>query len=170
MKKRTFASVTTKDCSCNYLEQASRDNDSPIKFDPKLNEFNFHYPITGGGSGSLRIYHCPFCGGAAPKSLNSTLFATISSSELIRLRELTKDIKTIKDAFSKLGKPDEDDPAGAGINTPEKGGEPPKYETFHSLRYHGLSDVAYIEITDYLRERVHISFLGKCIGQKKELE
>ena len=167
-EKRTFASVTTVDCTCNYLESAVRDKDSPIRFDSRMNEFKFEYTSSDGVKGSLRIYHCPFCGGAAPASLRATLFATIPSAELGRLRTLTANIKTIQDVLDHLGKPDVDHPAGITITTPANGAQPPTTESFRVLTYLGLSDVAEIHITDYVNKGLRVSYQGKYIGLKGE--
>ena len=82
MRKRTHSSVTKKLCCCGYLERAGLDPESPIDFDTRTNEYQFKYMVAGGkGEGSLIIYHCPFCGGAAPESLRDALFETVTVSE-----------------------------------------------------------------------------------------
>jgi len=133
-----------------------------------MNEFKFEYTSPGGVKGSLRIFHCPFCGGAAPASLRATLFATISGTELDRLRALTANIKTIQDALDHLGKPDIDNPSGIMITTPANGAQPPTTESFRVLTYEGLSDVADIHITDYVNKGLRVSYQGKYIGPKEE--
>src|SRR5262245_4848327 len=92
--KPTFASVTEEPCECGYLSDAANDPDSPIAFDAELNEYNFQYPSPCGGGACegdkalLRIYHCPFCGGAAPQSKRDLLFTVISAEEQRRLLRL----------------------------------------------------------------------------------
>jgi len=111
MTKPTFASVTEQSCVCRYLTNAAADPQSPIVFDPRLNEYNFVYPdpcadgTCGVGNASLRIYHCPFCGGAAPASKRHLLFAIISPEEQQRLDPLLAEIKSVEDAFRVLGAP-----------------------------------------------------------------
>jgi hypothetical protein len=69
------------------LEREANDPDSPIAFDKELNEFNFEYSTAGTErKAQWRIYHCPFCGGAAPESKRRALFASISDAEERRLR------------------------------------------------------------------------------------
>ena len=71
MAKPTVKSVTDQSCTCGYLQRAADDPDSPIVYDPQLNEYDFEYPSPcgpreyGKASAYLMIYHCPFCGGAA---------------------------------------------------------------------------------------------------------
>jgi hypothetical protein len=72
MAKPTRASVTEEPCKCGVLELAAKDPRSHIVFDSEVNEYHFRYPhpIKGNPSamGSMVIYHCFFCGGAAPAS------------------------------------------------------------------------------------------------------
>lgn len=104
MSKPTFASVTDVPCACGHIERAANDPDHPVTFDNDLNEFNFEYSTPGSEHKSRwRIYHCPFCGGAAPKSSRGTLLAAVSDAEERRLRDLVKDIHTVEDAISALG-------------------------------------------------------------------
>lgn len=86
---RTFASVTDEDCKCGSLERDANDPDSPIIFDVELNEYQFEYTVGDKGKAKMTIYHCPFCGGAAPESHRENLFAVIPNEEEARLRELT---------------------------------------------------------------------------------
>ena len=71
MAKPTSFSVTSKPCTCGFLECQADDPDSPIVFDARLNEYHFEYasPCSDVGCDSAKaqmmIYHCPFCGGAA---------------------------------------------------------------------------------------------------------
>src|SRR5260370_37691856 len=100
--KPTFASVTKRRCTCGALERNSEDSEIPIVFDARMNEFSFRWPSKHGDA-HLLIYHCPFCGGAAPQSKRDTLFAVVSTTEARRLHELLSDIKTIEEAIKKLG-------------------------------------------------------------------
>ncbi len=87
MEKRTWASVTGDPCSCGFLEQAADDPNLPIRFDPLVGEYHFEFPSPFAGEAcpeakaQLTIYHCPFCGGAAPPSKRDTLFTNISDQE-----------------------------------------------------------------------------------------
>ena len=66
-------------CDCHWLERAAHDPDNPIQFDPELNEYN----LKASGGHSLRIYHCPFCAGRAPESLQAQNWA-ISTRRRVR--------------------------------------------------------------------------------------
>ena len=74
--KPTFSSVTDTLCVCGYLERASEEPEVPIVFDAKVNEY--HIANIGKNGGHRVIYHCPWCGGAAPRSKRASLFATVT--------------------------------------------------------------------------------------------
>jgi len=171
MAKPTFASVTDQPCECGYLQHAADDRDLPIVYDSQLNEFNFEYPCAPGdgdcegAKSTLRIYHCPFCGGAAPESKRDLLFAAITIEEQNRLGKLLAGITTLNDATGKLGNPDRDEPAGITQMMPERDGNPPIIERFRSIVYCGLSDTADVHITDFREKGLGIRLQGKCLGQ-----
>lgn len=170
MTKPTFASVTEQSCACHYLAHAADDPRSPIVFDPKLNEYNFEYTspcsdeACAVGKAYLRIYHCPFCGGAAPESKRNLLFAVISPEEQRRLNELLSGIKSVEDAFRVLGTPDHDDPHGLTVQQREREGTAPTRRSYRSLTYSQLSDTAEVILTDYRADGVHVALQGKYIG------
>ncbi len=182
MTKPTYASVTQKPCKCGYLQRAADDPSSPIVFDPELNEYNFEYPdpelneysfedpspcgdgAREGTKATLRMYHCPFCGGAAPESKRELLFAVISAKEQRRLYELLDGIKTIDEAIRVLGPPDEDGPHGVTQSHPEREGKAPTVQSFRTLNYRQLSETAEVCIVDYQKDRVHVMLRGKYIG------
>jgi hypothetical protein len=170
MAKPTFASVTEQLCACQYLADAAADPQAPIVFDPKLNEYNFEYPSPCSdegcavGKASLRIYHCPFCGGAAPKSKRDLLFAGISPKEQRRLNGLLTGIKSMEDAFRVLGPPDHDDPHGLTVLQPEREGTAPTRQSYRSLTYSQLSETAEVMLTDNLPGGVHVALQGKFVG------
>lgn len=109
MPQPTFASLTDEPCRCGYLPRQADDPRSPIVFDRQLNECNYVYPCAPGdghcvgATSMLRIYHCPFCGGAAPESKRDLLFAVITAEEEERLTELLRGIKSLDDAVRVLG-------------------------------------------------------------------
>lgn len=161
MNKRTHPSITERRCECRYLEDAANDPDSPILFDETTGEYQFQYDerrrsrlqhllraVWGddGPCAALIIYHCPFCGGAAPESKRHLLFETISCAEESRLAKLLKDIKSIDDAIRQFGEPDFD--GHSGTKAPESESNPPKIEHYRDIRYHGLSDVADVWIAE----------------------
>ena len=135
-ERRTFASVTTAPCGCGYLDRAADDPAVPIAFDERTDEFQFRYDELGSeGPSSLILYHCPFCGGAAPPSRRHLLFAVIP--------------------------PDRDDPAGTRVTTPESDGSPPITRHHRTLTYERLSDVATVRIHERPDRRAAWDLTGK---------
>jgi len=123
VRKPTRFSVSAAPCQCRFLEEASVEPASPIVFDEKMNEYHIER-VAKGRRGHYVIYHCPFCGGAAPRSRRHTFFATITSAEEERLFTLTSGLKSFEDVVAKLGKPDSDlDP---GVQTPAPTRRPPR--------------------------------------------
>lgn len=99
-------------CKCGFLERQANHPDSPIRFDSELNEYHFIHRTSISGESKMMIYHCPFCGGRAPKSRRSELFHRLTHAEQHRLSELTKDMRTIQDVTVGLGEPDIRQPIG----------------------------------------------------------
>jgi len=141
MTKRTFASVTETLCSCNYLQDAADNSSNPIQFEPQSSEYQFVY-----GNCMLVIYHCPFCGGAAPESQRELLFAQIPEAEEERLAKLLFGIETMDDALRLLGKPDFEETSSGRL--PERENAPPQIEHHRELRYYHLSDCAEVWLTE----------------------
>lgn len=69
------------------------------------------------------VYFCPICGGKAPQSLRSDLFAIITKEEQLRIKELNNTYKTLEEFTKAFGPPDHDK---------------------HTLSYYKLSDTANI--------------------------
>lgn len=157
MSKRTYSSVTEEPCTCGYLQNAADDPDNPIVFDRRTAEYQFSY-----GGAMLVIYHCPFCGGAAPESKRDLLFAQIPAAEQNRLLDLLSGVQTIDDAIQKFGKPDFE-----GISTSkyaERDGEAPAIEPHRNIRYANLSEVAEVWITERLDGKIYARLQGKHLG------
>ncbi len=151
-------------CKCGFLERNADHPDSPIRFDAHMNEYHFIHSTSLGGEARMMIYHCPFCGGRAPKSKRGDLFAKLTNKETRRLTDLTKDLHTLDEVFAALGKPDRDSPVGMTVVTPEKADKPETTQNFRTLAYTKLSDTADIHITVYPMDRVAITFQGKYVG------
>ncbi len=170
LAKPTSMSVTSKPCRCHYLEQRADDPLSPIVYDPELCEYNFqhsgpHGVVEDGPQDVfIRIYHCPMCGGAAPKSKRELLFATISPQEERRLSKLIAPLKSLDDALRTLGPPSEDYPAGFGTRQPERNGQPPTIEAFRMLRYASLSEVADVNVAETRTGGIQYWLQGKYLG------
>lgn len=161
-------SVTTVRCTCNYLQRASKEPESPIVFDEDMNEYHIARPAAARG-GSLIIYHCPWCGGAAPHSRRDTFFAHITQHESARLHALADDVKTVEDAIAKFGQPARDFPRGQTCKTPASDTEPATVTSYRVLYYTGLSETADIRLIDFGPERgLRCSLTSKYIGKPKE--
>ncbi len=157
MSKPTFASVTDVPCTCRCLENAANDPRNPIVFDEATGEYQFVCK-----SVMLVIYHCPFCGGAAPKSKRALLFAQISAAEEARLASLLDGVTTIAEALTKFGKPDFE---GTSVTRhPENENEAPKIQHHRGIRYFGLSETAEVWITERPDGRIFWQLQGKYIG------
>lgn len=150
-------------CDCMALTRWADDPSVPVKFDERMGEY--HIVIqTPHGEGAAIIRHCPFCGGKTPASKRARLFARIPNEESARLIRLTQVLNTVSDVIDALGQPDEDNPAGMRIETPEKDGKPGEVQFYRTLRYTNLSEAANVNVTVYSTERVAITFSGKYIG------
>ncbi len=174
MSKPTFASVTKQRCTCGFLEEQANDPASPIVFDPRLNEYHFEYPspcASGNcqaAKAQMMIYHCPFCGGAAPPSKRATLFTTFTPKEQRRLYRLFDGMRTLQEVVAALGPPDEDKERGLTVRRPEKDGHAPTLRSFRTLRYTRLSETADVEVyVDPAEDKVQVMLMGKYIGSKK---
>lgn len=147
------------ECDCRWLENAAEDPHVPITFDSKLNEYHL---IRGGElGGTMLFYHCPFCGGRAPKSRRDALFLHVTHEEMLRLDTLTRNLKSLADVVAAFGNPDEDYPTGHGVTKPGAVGEPDKTEHYRSIRYNNLSQTAVVDVIVHPLDRVHFTSYGK---------
>jgi len=111
----------------------------------------------------MMIYHCPFCGGRAPKSRRGDLFHRLTHAEQRRLSELTKDMRTLQDVITAFGEPDIRQPIGMMQTMPERDGEPETTRSYPVMIYSGLSETADVHVTIFPADRVYISFRGKAV-------
>lgn len=155
-------------CQCGFLEGMARKPDSPIKFDVEMNEYYFSYFDGGGEESKLIIYHCTFCGGAAPDSFRPSKFAMLSHAELERLREMTKNLKTMDDVLANLGSPDSDDQQGVMWTIPESDEHSEITEAFRTLIYRSLSQTADICVIVRRGGETHFTFSGKYLGNSED--
>jgi len=153
-------------CTCDYLQRAADDPIRPIVFDPTTNEYQFQYRDEDGRIiGTLIIYHCPYCGGAAPKSKRELLFALIPPDEEARLASLMAPIETMNDALTTLGAPDFDDYCVSSY--PEDGDTPPVTLYRRLIRYYRLSKIADVAITERSDGKVNWQLEGKFLATIK---
>jgi hypothetical protein len=166
--RRTSASVSDRACTCHFLERAAAEPTSSIVFDERTNE----YHIVGRGAGRhghLVVYHCPFCGGAAPKSKRSSLFAHITHAEAGRLNNLAAGMRTVREAIAKLGKPDDDMPAGLRSGRAGSTTEPPTLTSYRTLRYERLSKTVDVLLVDEGPARgLRVTLQGKHVGAPRK--
>lgn len=158
---------TAGPCECDWFENAAAEPNIPIVFNERLNEYNLVFD-SAGGSASMPLYFCPFCGGAAPKSRRDELFARITTLELNRLQAVTSGLHTVEDVIRELGPPDHDLAAGEGAISAPKGHIPPMAQHFRMLVYSRLSETIDIRVTDRDEGRVRFTFTGKYIGSPDE--
>jgi hypothetical protein len=163
--RRTYASVTDIPCTCGYLEKAADDPENPIVFDERTSEYQFIYQRSGEEGRSMSvIYHCPFCGGAAPESQRDRLFAAISDTEMDRIALLVGPIETIQQAIDKLGPPQMDSYGVIRNVRRDDPNNPPTIQRCRELLYTTLSEVADVRITEAPGNRVSFTLSGKYIG------
>jgi hypothetical protein len=111
----------------------------------------------------MMIYHCPFCGGRAPKSRRGELFHRLTERERQRLFQLTKGLRTVQDVITAFGEPDIRQPVGIVIVTPERDGKPETTVGFPVMIYTKLSETANVRVTIHPADRVGIGFDGKAV-------
>jgi hypothetical protein len=169
-ERPTFASVTDARCRCGYLRRSADDPESPIVFDRRTNEFHFRYREAGAeGDSVLVIYHCPFCGGAAPRSKRETLFHVIPRDEEDRLAGLMEGITTMRGALRRLGIPAWDNRQGTGRRMPEGRGRAPTAEWHRTLCYQNLSEVADVYVVERSDGRAYWRLQGKEKRRRRSL-
>ncbi len=165
-ERRTHASVTDIRCTCGYLERAADDLANPIVFDQQTSEYQFTYQEPGlDGPSMLVIYHCPFCGGAAPESRRDLLFAAISPAEQERLAQLLSPIETIQEALDTLGPPQMDGYSVERNLRRDDPNNPPTIQRRRELLYTTLSEVADVRITERPTGGVSWLLSGKFLGK-----
>ena len=163
-EKPTPSSVTGEPCTCGRLETEADIPDGLVRFDREVGEFYLFDPRTMGRS---IVYHCYFCGGAAPLSVRGSLFAHVTLAESCRLEELARGIVTVDDAIARFGAPDEERAAGVSLTMPEKDGEPGMTTWYKTLVFRNLSTSADMELVDFSPLPVRFSFVPKYVGPPK---
>ena len=154
----TFNSVTETPCTCGWLEKCADDPDWPIEYDASLNEFHIIMKGSDGQPAQGMIYHCFWCGGAAPKSKREEKFLTVGIGEDCRLRSLLRSYTTFEQALSGLGQPDQDWADGASSTFDNK------TTSYRCVLYEKLSSTADVRLVDYPGKQFGIEICGKYIG------
>ena len=148
-EKPNPSSVTTLPCSCGLLAQQAAEPETPLEFDATLGE----YQLRCSEGGRLRVFHCPFCGGAAPRSERNNQFALLTWHEIRRLEELTSAIRTPEEAIAIFGSPDEEMERDVTVQTPATPDGPSRVESFRTLLFRRLSETAEIPCSRRRRGR-----------------
>jgi len=169
MKAGSWASVTDIPCTCGYLEESAGDPNSPIRYDPDLNEYTIICDLGSDAQSHTVIYHCPFCGGTVPQSQRDKFFEALTDTEALRLRSLTRGIKSVEDALRILGAPSSDEP----VKMPPRYAWPARRENkslapVRVLTYSGLSDVADVQILVNNDQTVEVTIAPKYLGPPKK--
>ena len=159
--KPTVVSVTEIPCKCGYLEYAANQPHFPICFDQATKEYQLQSTVSG-----IPIYHCPFCGGCAPKGERPRLFELISAAEESRLAAILSPIKTMRDAVANLVTPDSQNTAS--MRAAESGDSPPEIRHVRTISYWHLSEVADVVFKEHEDGHVAWRLHGKRIGQKSK--
>ena len=164
-ERPTYASVTSDTCTCGYLERAAGDPTLPIKFDDAASEYQFEYLEADCDSASmLVIYHCPFCGGAAPTSQRELLFAVITQEEEGRLAALLAPIASIDDAIEALGRPALDTYMTVRETRLDEPEAPPQAQRARQLVFDALSSTVDVRLTERPQGGVTWTLFGKYVG------
>lgn len=137
----------------------------PIVFDERVGEYHYAYLEPGSNTpATLNIYHCPFCGGAAPASKRRSLFQVVSSEEKHRLADLIVPLNSVRELVEKLGEPDKDEPAGLWQQSEESGHRPSRTVPCRTLIYTSLSAVADVHVYERPDGTLGWSLSGKYRG------
>lgn len=167
MTKPDFPSVTEQPCTCGFLEREADNPASPILFDKQLGEYHLVYQNSQ--TGGTIIYHCPFCGGAAPPSKREALFTAIPDEEAQRLYQLFDGMRTLQEVIAALGPPDKEEKRGLTVGQHEEDGQAPTMRSFRTLRYTHLSDSADVVVHAAADEGgLGLILMGKYIGSGSE--
>jgi hypothetical protein len=155
-------------CTCRFLQREADEPRSPIVFDETLNEYHLTHS-NDGPRGYSMIYHCPFCGGAAPSSKRGSLFADITDEESRRLRALGDELRSVDEVIARLGPPTQDQAGGLTTHSPESDERPAELHSYRVLVYSDLSETADVRFTDFGPARgVRMSLQSKYVGAKKK--
>ena len=109
------ASVTELPCVCRFLDHVVNDERFPVRRDTQTAEYYLDHLLPDGATLSIRLYHCPICGGVASASKRDEYFADLSDSELRRIASELGHLTTLRQIEGQLGAPDlEEKPAAQG--------------------------------------------------------
>jgi hypothetical protein len=171
MPSRTWASVTTVPCTCGHLEDDAADPNSPIRYDPELNEYSIIYTGDSESYVSVLVHHCPFCGGLAPESRRGKLFCAVPDLEYERLGTLAAGVASVEDALRILGTPSSDEPVTLPqwyVPSARRDGQLSR--PIRALTFRGLSDVAEVQVLVRDDKSTQVIIGAKYIGPLKRIK
>jgi len=137
----------------------------PLKYVPEVNEYHLEHTTQNGQTFTV-LYHCPFCGGAAPESTRGNLFSKIPDEEAERLRSLVDNVKSGADALRVLGRADGDEPINIPTGTAlrsKRDGTP--FRPTRILTFSRLSDVAEVQVIVDASDEAQVTIAPKMIRQ-----
>lgn len=150
-------------CKCGFLQREANRPDSPIRFDPGLNEYRFAYLKNTGQEAAIMIFHCPLCGGRASNFRRAEPFNSVSDAERHRLSNLTKNLRTVQDVATAFGEPDIRRTMGLDGGSSGAGAGSDTTKFFPVMIYTRLSDTADVHVIIFPADRVGISFQPKSL-------
>jgi hypothetical protein len=134
------------------LQNALNDERFPIGFDAQVNEYFFEHKMSDGGTLSIRLLHCPMCGGVASHSTRDKMFAALSNDEIQRIHAKVGSYKSVADVERELGSPDVD----------QKGS--PDSQIIRILTYKKLSKTADVQFSIYADGRIEGAIAPKHVA------
>lgn len=152
---KTNVSVTTVPCSCGFLQHALQDERFPLRFEAQFNEYFFDHKLADGETLSIRLTHCPVCGGVTSKSKRDQFFVELSDDEMQRIHERLGKYKSVEDITRALGAPDMDENGDA------------RSRSIRVLTYKKLSKTADVRFTVYQDGRIEGAMAPKYLGAKQ---
>jgi|SRR5690348_14487822 hypothetical protein len=155
MSKATL-SVTNVPCKCGFPQNAAEDKSFPVRFDPEFNEYYFDHTLSPGDTLSIRLSHCPVCGGVTAKSKRAESFVELSDDEMKRIHEQAGSYKSAKEIEHALGAPDIEEQGNQNAGT------------LRVLTYKNLSDKADVRFTVYKDGRIEGAIAPKYVGPRPE--
>ena len=157
-------------CNCQAIQNYVNDGNSPIEYDPKLNEYNIIYEKDRGVHCKIQLYFCFFCRGKLPKSNRGKLFTKPSVVEIFKAGRLIRNIKTEKDIVKILGEPDRkmsfDKPPFSELPEEERSKRTFHHEWKAQYEYTSKWNTLDVLFTVYQNGKTDSAIAGKYIGEK----
>jgi hypothetical protein len=149
--KPTIQSVTDAPCGCGYLDAARAGRADPLRYDPSSDEYHITVPTEHGAHITVRILHCPICGGVGGPSRRADFFETVAEEELIRIEQLVRGIESADNLVAAFGEPDYAESLESLNATTKAVAFPSSADDFprRVWTYYGISKTADVQFTFY---------------------